>query len=650
MTHRLDGGFFKAAIESSLDCVRVLDPEGRLLFMNRAGMAAFEIEDVGPLVGRSCPSLWPEPAAGEIVRGIAAVRRNETCRFEAECPTAAGTAKWWDVSLAPVHDAEGELAGIIATSRDITDFKLARIESDVRELSLARTAAALRSAFRIAHVGGWEVDFVTGLTLFSEELCELLGSPPRPPMPISEALVFWFEDDRVAFYEALEQVRASGEGLTFEGRTLGSDQSVRWWRLFGEPVVVDGICVALRGAAQEVTVWRQAQERERIAVQAADAMSSFLATMSHELRTPLNAVLGMSQAMGRGELSDPQRRRLEVVETSAHELLSLLNDLLDLAKIESGHAELEVGVIDAQALADGARQVFATLVQDKPVRLELNLAPGALGEWVGDACRVQQILRNLVSNAIKFTPRGVIKVGVSAAAEHLVLTVEDSGIGIAPHKLTKIFDRFVQGDASTTRRFGGAGLGLTICRDLAELMGGDIQVESVVDEGSTFVVRLPLARSTAEVEASCVEEHGCERQPADSRLRVLAAEDNPTNQLVLKTLLEVADIEPTLVPNGREAFDAWRAGGWDVVLMDIQMPVMDGVAAVKLIRKAEREQGLPRTPIIAVTANAMPHHRIEYLAAGMDATVAKPIALETLLETIDAVLLPHDAPAERLAG
>jgi PAS domain S-box-containing protein len=650
MTHRLNGGFFKAAIESSLDCVRVLDPDGLLLFMNRAGMAAFEIEDVGPLVGRSCPSLWPEPAASQIARGIEAVRHNETCRFEAECPTATGTAKWWDVSLAPVNDADGELAGIIATSRDITDFKLARIDADVRELSLARTAAALRSAFRIAHVGGWEVDFVRRRTLFSEELCELLGSPPLPDMPMEAALDFWCEEDRAAFDEALEQVSAHGERLTFEGRSLAPDGSIRSWRLFGEPVVKEGVCVALRGAAQEVTVWRQTQERERIAVQAADAMSCFLATMSHELRTPLNAVLGMSQAIGRGELSDPQRRRLDIVEASAQELLLLLNDLLDLAKIESGHAELEEGLVDIQALADSARQVFAALVQDKPLQLELAVAPAVLGEWVGDPCRVQQILRNLVSNAIKFTPGGAIKVGVSQAAEHLVLTVEDSGIGIAPHKLTKIFDRFVQGDASTTRRFGGAGLGLTICRDLAELMGGDIQVESVLGEGSTFVVRLPLARSTAEVAASCVGGPGCEPQPACSPLRVLAAEDNLTNQLVLRTLLEVAGIEPTLVPNGREAVDAWNASAWDVVLMDIQMPVMDGLSAVKLIRQAERERGLARTPIIAVTANAMPHHRIEYLAAGMDAMVAKPIELTTLLKTIEAVMQPHELYVERLAG
>jgi len=356
---RLSGGFFRSAIESSMDSVRVLDLDGRLKFMNRGGLNAFEITDFAPLAGRLCASLWPEPAASQIRIGIEAARRGETHRFEGMCPTDSGRDKWWDVFIAPVHDGDEAPAAILATSRDITAAHQLRIEAEDRELELARTASALRSTSRMAHVGAWDIDFDTQQTLWSDELCELLGQPPTRAMPISESVSTWFEEDRAALLEAFDHARTSRESFTFEGRTLSPDGSTRWWRLFGEPMLVDGRCVALRGATQEITAWRSLQERERNAVEATEAMSGFLATMSHEIRTPLNGVLGMAQAMARDELSPLQRERIGVVAASGEALLSLLNDLLDLSKIEAGKTELEDGVVDVPALADGARSIFS---------------------------------------------------------------------------------------------------------------------------------------------------------------------------------------------------------------------------------------------------------------------------------------------------
>jgi CheY-like chemotaxis protein/anti-sigma regulatory factor (Ser/Thr protein kinase) len=359
--------------------------------------------------------------------------------------------------------------------------------------------------------------------------------------------------------------------------------------------------------------------------------------MSHELRTPLNGVLGMAQAMARGDLSPLQRDRLGIIETSGEALLSLLNDLLDLSKIEAGKIELEDGVIDIQALADNAEAIFTALIRDKDVAFRFSVAPDANGYWRGDPTRVRQVVYNLISNAVKFTERGSIAVDLTHTAAGLVIRVEDTGVGIAPDRLARVFDRFVQADASTTRRHGGSGLGLTICRDLVNLMGGDIRVESEEGVGTAFIARLPLTRTEDRPQAVQAEDDA-DLDRITGGVRILAAEDNAVNQLVLTTLLGEVGLETTIVSNGQEALDAWRDGLWDVVLMDVQMPVMDGVTAVRRIREIESREGRQRIPVVGLTANAMPHQQADYIAAGMDAVVAKPIELAVLLQTIEAAL------------
>jgi signal transduction histidine kinase/AmiR/NasT family two-component response regulator len=365
------------------------------------------------------------------------------------------------------------------------------------------------------------------------------------------------------------------------------------------------------------------------------AKSAFLATMSHEIRTPLNGVLGMAQAMRRDRLSKAQRERLDLVVDSGEALLVLLNNLLDLSKIDAGKLELEAGVIDVDDLA-AAVQAFGALLQDKDVSLSVTVAPDARGCWAGDPARVRQVLHNLISNAVKFTERGAISVAISHHGQGLAFSVKDTGIGIAKARLAQVFEPFIQGDTSTTRRFGGTGLGLAICRDLVALMDGEIMLDSVEGRGTTFTVRLPLIR----VEPPATEETALAQPEALSGkgLRILAAEDNPMNQAVLRALMEAIGADLVMVSDGREALDAWRSGHWDAVLMDVQMPVMDGVAATKAIRRAEKTARLPRTPIIALTANTMDHHRQEYLAAGMDALAPKPIDLAFLVQTLHAVL------------
>jgi signal transduction histidine kinase/AmiR/NasT family two-component response regulator len=380
------------------------------------------------------------------------------------------------------------------------------------------------------------------------------------------------------------------------------------------------------------------------------AKSQFLANMSHEIRTPLNGVLAMADIMSRGELDARQRERLGVIRESGELLLSVLNDVLDLSKIEAGRLELEIGDFDLTEMARSARQAFGVLAQAKGLRLDLVIEPEAAGAWRGDGDRLRQILNNLLSNAIKFTEEGAVaaRFGCSPSGG-LRLTVADTGIGIASDHLPGLFEKFVQADNSTTRRFGGTGLGLSICRELAQLMGGRIAARSVRGEGSTFVVELPLPRA----EAGAIPVAVGESAPAEERaLRVLAAEDNLTNQKVLRAVLEPLDIDLEIAPDGAAAIDAWRSGRFDLILMDIQMPIMDGVEATQIIRAEEKRSGLARIPILALTANAMTFQVEQYLQAGMDGHISKPIELQRLYSAIEQALSApvSAAPLQKAAG
>ena len=389
------------------------------------------------------------------------------------------------------------------------------------------------------------------------------------------------------------------------------------------------------------TALRQARARARQGEQAAEganeAKSAFLATMSHEIRTPLNGVLGMAQAMAAETLSPVQRERLDIIDQSGKALLAILNDILDLSKIEAGKLELEEIEFDLDEVARGAHSAFTALANKKGLSFALDIDQ-ARGVYLGDPTRLRQILYNLISNALKFTEHGEIRVTAVRLEGDLQIVVTDTGVGIPAEALAKLFGKFAQVDASTTRRFGGTGLGLAICQQLSRLMGGVIAVESEFGKGSTFTVTLPMPRVGEERAFAVLPSPGAPRSDAPMSVRVLAAEDNTVNQLVLKTLLHQIGVEPVVVSDGAAALQAWETAQWDVILMDIQMPVMDGPTATRAIRERELETGRARTPIIALTANAMSHHVAEYLAAGMDDHVAKPIEAGRLFQALQAAI------------
>jgi len=378
------------------------------------------------------------------------------------------------------------------------------------------------------------------------------------------------------------------------------------------------------------------QEAER-----ANAIKNqFLTNMSHEIRTPLNGMMGMLQALQFSRLDPEQRTQLDILRASSQGVLSILNDLLDISKIEAGKLYLEFAPFDPAASVEEIVAVYRPAAEAKGLSLELSISADACALRLGDALRWRQILGNLLSNAVKFTKVGGVMVSLSGEGEQLDLVISDSGLGLTEDHLARVFNKFEQADASTTREYGGTGLGLAITRELILAMGGSISVDSALGVGSSFRVSLPLPhfaqpQTPAAVSAPAVAMSLPPSRPDGGRLRILAAEDHEVNQLVLMTLLKSLDCEVVMVCDGAEAIAAFETGEWDIVLLDIQMPNVDGYTAVRKIRAIEAGRGNFRTPVVAVTANVMVHQIEGYRAAGFDGELGKPIALEALIDMLN---------------
>ncbi len=403
---------------------------------------------------------------------------------------------------------------------------------------------------------------------------------------------------------------------------------------------------------QRVRERTQALKKARdTAESASKAKSEFLAVMSHEIRTPLNGILGMTKALGQSEVSEEQSDMLEVVEQSGAALLTILNDVLDMSKIEAGEFKLHDTEFTIREISHSSLEMFGHAARSKGLTFDVQTNIDENMRFIGDAARIRQVLNNLLSNAVKFTQKGGIKVFLSEETDneqttYLSVSVMDTGAGIPLLAQKSIFDRFTQVDSSLSREHQGTGLGLAICKELVERMDGEINLKSEPGKGSKFCffVSVKKAENMQVSEDSSTDKAGAEKK-AKRALRILVAEDNPTNRMVIKAILSHAKAEVTFVEDGQEAVKTWQAQPFDLVLMDIQMPHMNGVEATQAIRQIEASEQKPKTPIVAVTANAMPHQRQEYLAAGMDDHVAKPIEPQRLYAAMKGALNSHSQAA-----
>jgi len=377
------------------------------------------------------------------------------------------------------------------------------------------------------------------------------------------------------------------------------------------------------------------------------AKSEFLANMSHEIRTPLNGVVGVADLLASADLAPREREMVEIIRSSGQSLERLLSDVLDLARVEAGRMTIETAPFHAGEVARSVATLSKLRADEKGLALTVRVDPKLEDWFLGDATRVRQILTNLVSNAVKFTQAGEVAIiGEMVAPGRLRFVVTDTGVGFDAQDKERLFGRFQQADGSITRRFGGSGLGLAISRQLASLMGGAFDCESQIGKGSRFWFEAPFPHADAHAERG---ENQIAREIFYERpVRVLLADDHATNQTVIRMMLEQFGIESVCVDNGAEAVGAFRNGDYDVILMDMQMPVMDGLEATRKIREIEMRSARPRTPLIMLTANALPEHREASHAAGADGHLTKPIIVADLLAALNGAIAP-EPEARRVA-
>ncbi|MDB5432688.1 MAG: domain S-box protein [Caulobacter sp.] len=538
------------------------------------------------------------------------------------------------------------LSGLLAAQRFSLDHRAVLRRLADRQIALVDLERKLSVAVEAAGDGLFEFTIGADELHANASWAAMLGyGPDELDMPIRDWTRFVHPDELPALHlESLAHFAGRTPHTTSEMRLRCKDGS--WiWVLSRSRIVAhapDGSPLKVVGTTVDISARKalehQLEAARDVAESANNAKSVFVANMSHEIRTPLNGVIGVAGALARTDLSPAQKEMVALVQSSGQVLERLLSDILDQAKIESGAFQLQIAPFDLRLAIESAAELMRAKADEKGVAFEVAYGAAAQGCFAGDAVRLKQIVSNLASNAIKFTEAGQVRIGIDVADSDdgpslLTIEVADTGIGFDADAARRLFTRFVQADGSTSRQFGGTGLGLAISKTLVELMDGDIVARSEPGAGSVFTVRLPLARAEiAAVEAA--------QGPAPNlaRLRVLLAEDHPTNQRVVQLILGPAGVDLTIVDNGREAVDIFRPNLFDLILMDMQMPLMDGLAATREIRRIEREAGHAPTPIAMFTANAMDEHRAQAVAAGADHHIPKPITPEALMAGIASAL------------
>jgi len=553
-----------------------------------------------------------------------------------------GVRKWVETNCQTSKKKEGDGYCLRGTIQDITE----RIQNAER---LKELNERMRLATSLAGIGTWEYDLVADRTIWSDEMYTIYGvSASDFGNKFSDWERRLHPDDRAGMIEKYQRMLSDDVELNTEFRIIRPDGTERAIAVRGKMFrAADGTPSRLIGSNLDVTEYRNALARAEAARELAEAAnlakSRFLATMSHELRTPLNAVLGFAEILASSETDALRRQHLKIISEAGSTLLNLIQDILDLSRIEAGKVELRNEPFDLCHETGAAVDVFRAKAEKKGLSLALSLAPTVPRQLIGDAGVLRQILFNLVGNAIKFTERGRVDITVNVeergpAAVCLRVVVADTGIGIRPEHQQRIFRTFEQEDETLGRRFGGAGLGLAIARQLVARLGGSIGLESQVGQGSRFTFTAMLKRLESAAAAPEPVDAGAEDGIARRDTAVLVVEDDLFSRELIKYILAEAEYVVTAVSDGRRAIQALESQAYELILMDIQMPEIDGLQLIEMIRRGDVSGCDPSVPIIAVTAHALRGDAERFQAAGASDYVSKPLNASALLSKVRAQL------------
>jgi PAS domain S-box-containing protein len=681
------------AVEHSPSMILITDPTGRVDYVNPSWeqVTGYRLKEVRGQKPRALKSgihsrefyahLWSEITAGRVWRGEFCNRRRN------------GELYWESAAIAPVLDDAGHITHFVAVKEDITERRAleeqirqwnVELERKVAERTAELAAAQDRIIESLARVTQSEEKFramfeqsplgvslsvgLTGNLLAVNERYAQITGRSREELATLNWTQITHPDDVQPQLESMAKMEAGQQPrLQMQKRYVRPDGTFVWVHVTTARVIVEAAdSRTYLALVEDITERRQFEENLRAAKQAADeasaAKSQFLATMSHEIRTPMNGVIGMTGLLLDTSLNAEQRRYANTIHASGEALLALLNDILDFSRIEAGKLELESVDFELREVLDELAAPLILRARAKGLSLKCEVDRNVPSSVCGDPGRLRQILTNLVGNAVKFTEVGEISVRASlverTATDFLLrFTVRDTGIGISPEQQQKLFQKFTQADASTTRRYGGTGLGLAIAKDLAELMGGEIGVTSTLGVGSEFwfTVRL-LAQRLRDLPATVpfTSRFSQASLPAIRKpgARILIAEDNVVNQEVALGILRKLGLRADAVGDGAEALELLKSLPYDLVLMDMQMPEMDGLEATRIIRNPQSAVLNHQVPVVAMTANAMRGDRERCLKAGMNDYITKPVSSQALVEALNSWLPSNlrETPPDVSAG
>jgi PAS domain S-box-containing protein len=641
----------RGILESALDCVVTIDADGNILEFSPAAERAFGYTRAEVLGQPMADCIVPERLREAHRRGIQhylATGEGPVLRRRIEVPAmrADGSEFPAELAITPVPLAEGQQI-FTAFLRDITERK--KGERELRE-----SEERLRLVLEAAELGTWDLDIPSGTSTLNDGYMEMLGYAPGEVAPVFSSIQEWtaflHPDDALGVSLAVE-AHLRGETELYESEHRMRHSSGDWiWVLDRGRVLerdADGRPLRACGTHLDITARKRAEAEAHTARLAAEraaaAREQFLANISHELRTPLNAIVGLAHLLDKTQLDSEQGRFLQGIRFAADALLGVINDLLDFSRVQSGRISFEAVPFEPRLLLQGLAGSLLPGAQARGLTLGVEVAPDVPKVVVGDPGRLNQVLLNLVGNAVKFTEKGGVAVRVTATPIEqdlvsLEFLVSDTGIGIAPADQERIFEAFQQAHPETNRRFGGSGLGLAIVREMVRQQGGRATLESALGTGSTFRVTLPFRVSNVSAQSA----PAAAATVSLAGRRILLAEDNELNRTVATQILQQAGAVVVCARDGREALERVRSEFFDLVLMDIQMPEMDGYEATWRIR---HEVGIPAEllPVVALTATALTDEQRRAEAAGMSDCILKPFPPDQLCMRV-AALLPDASP------